>query len=352
MFKRFILFSLILIMGICFGGGTISAAYEEQPPGEHFTLVDENNNVIHETGSKIYIGDEYISGSNGRYRVKEIIGDTARCKYQGEEKMPVLNHDNKDNAWIFNDNMEQPVVAGRQPVIAIYHTHSDESYISGDGKESIEGNGGIYDVGQVMADKLQKLGFTVQYNKNNHNPHDINAYNRSRRTVASLLRKSPDSIIDVHRDAVPASQYQAQVNGKDVTKVKLVIGRSNPNMKNNLEYAKRIKSVMDKKSPGLSNGILISKGDFNQDLSPRAILVEVGAHTNKKDEAEKGVALFAEALPTVLGYSTNPVDQAPAAKKPFAGGENRAAGTTILMIIVVLAAVMGGYYLLNRGTSK
>ena len=351
MLKRMLILFLMVLIGSCVGGGTFLAAYEEQPPDKCFTLLDENNNVIHQTGSKVYTGDEYISASNGRYKVVEIIGNTARCKYQGDEKMPVLSYDKKSNAWNFNSK-EQPVVAGKRPTVAVYHTHSDESYVPSDGKESIEGNGGIYDVGQVMANKLQKLGFEVQYNKNNHNPHDINAYNRSRRTAASLLKKSPDTIIDVHRDAVPASQYQAQVKGKDVTKVKLVVGRSNPNMKSNLEYAKKIKSVMDKKTPGLSNGIFIGKGDYNQDLSPRAMLVEVGAHTNKKEDAEKGISLFAETLPTVLGYSNNPVNQAPAAKKPLSSSENQAAGTTILMIVIVVAAAVGGYYLLNRGTNK
>lgn len=350
MFRPAVLLFIMLLIGSGLSGGSILAAYEELPLEECFTLLDEKNNVIHQTGSKIYIGDEYISSNNDRYKVVEIIGNSAHCKYQGEEKNPLLNYDKKNNAWSFSK--EQPVIAGKRPTIAIYHTHSDESYVPSDGQASIEGNGGIYDVGQTLVNKLQKLGFEVQYNENNHNPHDINAYNRSRRTAASLLKDSPDTIIDVHRDAVPASQYQAQVKGEEATKIKMVIGRSNPNMKNNLEYAKKIKAVMDKKTPGLSNGILICKGDFNQDLSPRALLIEVGAHTNKKEDAEKGVSLFAETLPTALGYSSNPVNQASAAKKPLAGAENQAAGTTILMILIVFAAAIGGYYLLNRGTNK
>ena len=56
------------------------------------------------------------------------------------------------------------------------------------------------------------------------------------------------------------------------------------------------------------------------------MLVEVGAHTNKK-KMQKRYQPFAEALPTVLGYSNNPVNQAPAAKKPLSGSENQAAGT-------------------------
>ncbi|MDD2619252.1 MAG: stage II sporulation protein P [Syntrophomonadaceae bacterium] len=317
----------------------------------YYTLLDENNNLIHQTGSKVYPGDEYISANNSRYKVVELTGHTAHCIYQGQEKMPVMEYDQRQNAWIFNQAV--PAAANKKPVIAVYHTHSDESYIPGDGKESIEGNGGIYDVGEVLVEKLKKIGFDVEYSQNNHNPHDINAYNRSRRTAASLLKKSQsDAIIDVHRDAVPASQYQAQVGGEDVTKIKLVVGRSNPNMKSNMEFAKKMKAVMDKKQPGLSNGIYIGKGDYNQDLSPRSMLIEVGAHTNKKEDAEKGVALFAETLPTVMGISLNNNSTNEPAKKPLGTGDNQGAGTTVLILLIAVAAAAGGYYFLNKGRNQ
>jgi len=332
-------------------------AEKEMPLGTYMTLIDENNNVVLQTGTLVTVGDQYISADNSRYMVKEVINNTARCVYQGKEKMPTVSFDRKKNAWLF-DNSPVPVVSSKKPTIALYHTHSDESYIPNDGKESINGNGGIYDVGQALNKKLKGLGFNVVYNKNNHNPHDINAYNRSRRTAASLIKQRPDAIIDVHRDAVPASQYQTQVKGQEVTKVKLVVGSQNPNMKTNLEFAKRLKSVMDRKDPGLSNGIYIGKGDYNQDLSPRAMLIEVGAHTNSKNEAEKGVMLFANTLPTVLGVSSdNSVNKtgtasskASPAKKPLSN-ENSTAGTTIAIILTVVAAVIAGYYWLNRRTS-
>ncbi len=346
---------VLLVMALAFTlifSSSVLAVQQGQSANKYYTLLDENNNVIHQTGTQVYVGDEYIAANNSRYKVTEITGDTARCVYQGQEKMPVLKYDEKQSAWRFDQAV--PAAANKKPTIAVYHTHSDESYVPSDGKESIEGNGGIYDVGEALVSKLKTMGFNVQYSDNNHNPHDVNAYNRSRRTAASLLKTGqPDAILDVHRDAVPASQYQAQVKGKEVTKVKLVVGRSNPNMKSNMEFAKKIKAAMDKKEPGLSNGIYIGKGDYNQDLSPRAMLIEVGAHTNKKEDAEKGVSLFAETLPTVMGISLNPAANTTSpAKKPLSTGDNQGAWTSILVLLVIVAAAAGGYYLLNRGTSK
>lgn len=337
----FLIFSLFLVLT-----ANVCAAHEETSGDKYFTLVDENNNVVHRTGLKVNVDDEYISADNARYKVVEVTGQIARCIYQGEEKMPIVNYDKQKSAWVFTEQ-EVPVASGSQkPLIAVYHTHSDESYVPTDGKESINGNGGIYDVGQAFVDELERVGFQVEYSENNHNPHDVNAYNRSRRTATQLMKQQPAAIIDVHRDAVPADEYAAEVEGQEVTKVKLVVGKQNPNMKTNLEFAKKIKAVMDKKEPGLSNGIFIGKGDYNQDLNPRAMLIEVGSHTNSKEDAQQGAKLFADTMQAVMGLSSN----APAAK-PL-GNDNQGSFQVIAVIIAILAAAGGGFYLLNKGSKS
>ncbi|MDD4802360.1 MAG: stage II sporulation protein P [Syntrophomonas sp.] len=349
--KRFICSALLCFL-FMIPSALVLAVEIEKPAGEHYVMVNENLDIIHQTAHQIYAGDIYIAADNSKYLVTEIKGDTAHCIYQGKELMPEIS-DNSAQASMFDPALAV-INKDQKPLIAVYHTHSDESYVPSDGKESIEGNGGIYDVGTAFVSKLESLGFNVEYSKNNHNPHDVNAYNRSRRTAASLIKKTPAAIIDVHRDAVPPGEYQANVNGQAVTKIKLVVGRTNPTVNTNMEFAKRIKAAMDKKLPGLSEGIFIGKGAYNQDLSPRAMLIEVGAHTNDKAAAEKGVKMFAEVLPTVLGVTSAAgteagSNQASPAKKPAADSQN--AGTTILIILVVIAAAVGGFFLLNRGSS-
>lgn len=323
-----------------------ACAEVETPSGEYYSLVNENNYVILQTALEVNPGDVYISADNSRYEVAEVTGYTARCTYQGKEAMPDLAAEPLAQASIL-DGVVPIVKQGGKPTIAVYHTHSDESYVPNDGKESIQGNGGIYDVGAALVDQLKSMGFNVEYNTENHNPHDVNAYNRSRKTAAALMKSAPAAIIDVHRDAVPPGQYQTQVNGKDATKVKLVVGRSNPNSKTNLEFAKNLKAAMDQKAPGLSNGIFMGKGSYNQDLSPRAILIEVGAHTNDKIAAEQGVKAFASILPGVLGVATDGTPGTTPAQKP---ASDQKAGTTILIILLVVAAAAVGFYLLNKGS--
>lgn len=332
-----------------------SFAQAENQNNKYYSLVDEKNRVINQTGTQVYPGDIFIAADNSRYRVAEVTGNTARCTYQGVEPMPSLDSVLKSSSL---GGQAIPVLGkGKQPTIAVYHTHSDESYVPSDGKESINGKGGIYDVGASFVKQLEAQGFKVNYNTENHNPHDINAYNRSRKTASVLLRDMPVAIIDVHRDSAPPGEYQAVVKGQDVTKIKLVVGRTNPNSKTNMEFAKRLKVAMDKKKPGLSEGIFVGKGSYNQDLSPRAMLIEVGSHTNTKGEAELGVKLFAQVLPSVLGITgTTPAGSTTskagaAAKKPLQSSD-QGSGTAILVILIIAAVVIGGFFLLNRGSSS
>lgn len=340
------LFLLLVSIFMILSVGTVSAE------DKYYSLVDEKNRVINQTGTQVYTGDIFIAADNSKYRVMEVTGTTAHCVYQGKEPMPSYDSITTSQA-VLSDQAIPVVGKGKQPTVAVYHTHSDESYVPSDGKESINGKGGIYDVGASFVKQLQAKGFKVDYNTNNHNPHDINAYSRSRKTASMLLKSMPIAIIDVHRDSTPPGEYQATVKGQDVTKVKLVVGRSNPNSKTNMEFAKKLKVAMDKKEPGLSEGIFIGKGDYNQDLSPRAMLIEVGAHTNSKGEAERGVKLFAEILPTVLGISTTPNAKTTgtAAQKPLQQ-DNQGSGTAIVVILIIAAVVIGGFYLLNRGSSS
>ena len=152
------------------------------------------------------------------------------------------------------------------------------------------------------------MGINAIHDDACHDPHDANAYYRSRRTATRLLKQGPVLLVDVHRDSVPPEVYATNVEGTEATKVKLVVGRQNSNMSTNLELAKRLKAHMDQVSPGLSGGIFIGKGNYNQDLTPRCILVEVGAHTNSKEDAE-GHIFVCGILPPVLGIETGPVQK-------------------------------------------
>lgn len=81
----------------------------------------------------------------------------------------------------------------------------------------------------------------------------------------------------------------------------MVIGRSNPKMKTNLAYARKIKARADKLYPGLVRGIFMGRGDYNQDLYPTAILFEIGTDKISQDLAENAARCLGDVLIRELG---------------------------------------------------
>lgn len=259
-----------------------------------YTVKTKEGQTILQTGIKIYPGDEYIDADNTHYKI---------IKVQGYEALAVIKNNREENAvdaasLFIPERFVQTVPESIK--VAIYHTHTDESYIPTSGKESEPGKGDVYKIGGFLQDTLQKAGIRVTHSMNNHEPHDINAYHRSRRTVVKLLKETPDAIFDIHRDSAPAAAYYTTVNGIVVSKVMIVIGRSNPNMQTNLEYARRVKAEADRLHPGLMRGIFMGKGDYNQDLYPTALLFEVGTAGISQDLAERGIRCLGDVLIQVL----------------------------------------------------
>lgn len=312
--------------------------YEVERQEGYFTIVGPNQEVLDKTARYLYVGDELIAENNYRYRIKRIIGDMAQAEVVGyeEELAPSLAAVGRGQ------------VAGQaRQLVAIYHTHSDESYVPSDGKESIPADGGIIRVGDVLAQALENQGLKVAHDTRPHEPHDSDAYRRSRRTAFQLLTQGPSALIDVHRDGVPDPDfYRANVQGQPVTKIRLVVGRQNQNMKANLAFAKQIKAYMDQRYPGLIRGIFLGQGSYNQDLSPRSILLEVGTYTNSRDKAQSGAALFGEALPAILGASPATDRILPQAQ----AAQSKSDWGSVIAILVALTVGSVGFLLVSTGS--
>ncbi|QDR80740.1 stage II sporulation protein P [Sporomusa termitida] len=314
---------LILLVILLITASTICYA-DESSSGQYTTVVDESGTPVYMTGWKMRAGDEVLTENNRRYEVVRVEGNTAHAKFIGEINLSLYDQENTGIIARLQALL-QPAIARAEGngKVAVYHTHSDESYVPTDGKESILGAGGIYKVGNAFMSSLEKKGVTVIHSEAKHDPHDDMAYERSRRTALNLIKKEqPDAVFDIHRDAVPPQVYKTSLNGEDVSKIQLVVGKYGPTGKQIEDYALQIKAASDKQHPGLVKGVFFAKGgDYNQDLHPRSMLLEVGAHTNDRESAEKGIALFADVVPAILGKSSAPTG-------PNAAGTTGAAGNT------------------------
>lgn len=256
---------------------------------EVYTLLDSSGSPLTYYAGPCDPGDEYISSDNQHYRVKTVNhkDHTATVEHIGAVELP-------DVSWLEVVDNATPVSASNH-LIALYCTHSDESYINGDGSQSDEKRGGIYDIAEDFAARLEDCGATVVLSDNTHFPHDSGAYRRSRATALELLKKQPRAIFDLHRDGIPdPDEYAITIGGKNMSKVRLLVGKSNQNKEANLSFAKQIKAVGDKLYPGLIKDIYMGKGTYNQDLAPRCILLEFGTHTLSKERVVNSTRPMAE----------------------------------------------------------
>ncbi len=341
----------VVIVLCLFFVGSLSLAHERNDGG-YYTIVDEDGREVYVTGWKVRPGDECLSENNIRYEVIKVEGDIARARTIGQVNLSLyLNEDETSRfAWL-SPSIAQAGTSGK---VAIFHTHSDESYLPNEGVESKLGEGGIFKVGSAFAEALKSKGIEPIHSTAKHDPHDDMAYERSRRTALGLIKQQPEAIFDVHRDAVPPKVYAGNVNGQEVSKVQLVVGKYGPTGKQIEDYAMQIKAAADKQHQGLIKGIFFAKGgDYNQDLHPRSMLLEVGAHTNDRKTAEKGIALFADVIPTVLGRTA----PGPQAQNGAAGVGTAATGPSgstksIGWILGLLVAGGAGFLFLSTGSMK
>ena len=100
-----------------------------------------------------------------------------------------------------------------------------------------------------------------------------------------------------------------------MSKIRIVVGKSNPTYSANLELAKAIKAFADEKYPGLIKDIYIGSGRYNQNLSNTAILFEMGTYLIEKDYVERSLPFLADTIDKVL--YTNAVDSSQSTNDVF-----------------------------------
>lgn len=274
---------------------------ESEPTNSYYVLKDTLGVTILETGLPVQVDDQYIDEHNVQYIVLKVDGKNAVADIvtSTEDSASDSSVVSAMNLPYFKKSIPAQAAPGTH--VVIYHTHTDESYVPTSGKATQPGAGDIFTVGNILSDSLQKSGVSVTHSTAPHDPHNINAYHRSRKTLAQLLKEGPDAAFDIHRDSAPASAYAISINGVDTSRVMIVVGRSNPNMKTNLAYAKKMKAEADSLYPGLIRGIFMGKGSYNQDLYPTALLFEVGTETISLDLAENGVRFLSDVITRVIG---------------------------------------------------
>ncbi len=289
---------LVIILSIFLFGTNINVSADvlrDEDVNNIYTVFLYDGTFLFER-SNVVVGDVYINSQYDEYVVVSVNEQekTAKAKFNQRLSPPKVN---------FNYVNPSPIDTSNKK-IAMYSTHNDESYITGDGYDSVYGKGGIHDVANKLRNEFNLKGVDATYDETLHIPHDNYAYSRSSSTAKKLIQQSPNAIFDIHRDGASRKTYVSTYNGQEVCKIRMVIGKGNSNYKVNQEFALYLMSVAKEIHPWLFLDIYFGQGHYNQSLSSKAILFEMGSHLVEKSLVLKSVGPLAEVINIALFGTT------------------------------------------------
>lgn len=220
--------------------------------------------------------------------------------------------------------LEQPLqweLKGDAPTVLIYHSHATESYTRSPGEpyeesaafRTLSEDYNMVSIGARVTELLEAGGINVIHDRTLHDYPSYNtSYNSSRDALAQYLEEYPSIrlVLDLHRDASGDNDNQmttsATVDGKNSAQLMLVVAtgtsaRPVPDWQENLSVGLKLHVQLERLAPGICRYVNLRSSRFNQDLSPGALLIEVGAAGNTHPEALLAAETLAKAILELAG---------------------------------------------------
>ena len=206
---------------------------------------------------------------------------------------------------------------GEAPTVLLLHTHGSECY-SGDGKDfrSLDPEENVVSLGVELAALLENDGIRTVHDQALHDQPAYNdAYVNARQATKTCLAENPSIcfVLDIHRDAAEGADGRqiaktVTVDGEQVAQLMLVVGTdagglNHPAWEENMALAVKLQATLEELCPGICRPISFRTQRFNQDLSPGALILEIGTAGNTREEALRAVKILARAIET-LAYGT------------------------------------------------
>lgn len=297
--KKLIIAVLLILTTVISAFGLTLNSYiavnaEDGQVGTNYVIFDQDYNYLFE---KTYVneGDVFIEPDFKKYEIIYVDHDnfTGIAKYIETVKMPKISIS------------DTPAPIGEQDrAIGLYCTHNDESYLPSDGYYSIYGQGSVHEVANAIKTSFEAMGITGVLDETLHLPHDYYAYSRSNVTASNLLQDYDlDAIFDIHRDGASREYYATTVDGVERCRVRIVVGKANPNFEKNEEFALYLVAVANELYPWLISDIYYASGHYNQALSEKALLFEMGTHLIEKELVMQSVEPLTHTINVAL-YNT------------------------------------------------
>lgn len=228
---------------------------------------------------------------------------------------------------IYNASGESPDIAallaspltwelrGEEPTVLILHTHTTESYTkNGENYQETaawrtrDEEYNMLSIGARLKERLEEAGITVIQDRDFHDYPSYNgSYTDARASIRAYLDAYPTIrlVLDLHRDASGGSGAQmkteAVADGKKSAQLMVVIGGNQEGYEENLSLGLKLHAMLERQHPGITRPLQIRGAKYNQDLIGGALLIEVGAAGNTRDEALVAAEALGEAIEALAG---------------------------------------------------
>ena len=225
-------------------------------------------------------------------------------KYKNYGGTSVINNTDYDVDDLLYADYVKPQINKNDPYILIYHTHTSEAYYGG---------GTVVDVGNIMAQEFEKLGYKVVHLTDVYDKEQFSgAYSRSINGVEKALAENPSIqlTLDIHRDAISTANgtvYRpvTEIDGKTSAQVMPVCGTDakglkHPDWRENFKYALDLSRTMNKNYNALSRPVNLRGDRFNTHVTKYALLLEIGSDANTLSEAATAAVYTARSIISVI----------------------------------------------------
>ena len=158
-------------------------------------------------------------------------------------------------------------------------------------------------IGKLVAEALVAQGICAIQDRELHDYPSYNgSYTHAKKSIKAYLEEYPSIrlVLDLHRDASGEGPGQmrtkATVKGEPSAQLMIVLGTNHEHYEENLSLALKLHAQLESRYSGIMRPLQLRAQRFNQDLSPGALLVEVGAAGNTHPEARLAAQVLAEAI--------------------------------------------------------
>lgn len=279
--------------------------------------------IIYFSFNLIYklIYKSYISKLNNLEIIEHIINNTKNnksnnsflSKYQNPDFILKNNFNLVKQEDIVVDNLvpdeNKENEISKDVLVYIYSTHETESY-SDKYLEVYNIKPTVKTISYILSDYLKDYGINSLVETGSVS--DIlrknswsykYSYEASKELIKDKINNNPTFklIIDLHRDSSPLNATLLEYNNLKYAKILFVVGLEHDNYEANLNVANKLNDLLTNEVPGISRGISKKSGTgvngiYNQDLSEKSVLIEIGGQYNEIEELNNSLKVLAKVI--------------------------------------------------------